>query len=1211
MLSSLRKKLNWGLVLLVVVLGVVTVLNFPLGSWFTGWDNLHPEYNFGLSFRRFFSSVWRENQGLGHIGGHGYSASVFHSLFLRVLSLVVPVQYLRGVFTFFMYWLGSLGVYFLVQSELKKKEDMAQWGGLLAGLYYALSLGTVQTFYTQLEAFVIFYGLLPWVVRSLLEFLRKGGRRRFLYFLGLQVVFSSIGFIPPLFIVYMLLLGGFLAGFVLQERRKFEAVKKVFVVVGLVLVVNLYWLLPVGHYTLKSSSDYLEAKNNVMSTMEFHQMSEARGGLGDLALIRGFFIDSLDSSLEGEQVFFPIFKDWLDHLERFAGAGYVLFGGAILGFYSMWRKRRDLVLPVGVGFMIFVGFVALGQAFWPFALLSDLAVKIPIIGQSFRAAFTKFSGLLVFGYAVLIGWAVAELEKFGKRLRYLGVGLGILLMVVFAWPVFEGDLFYERLKVDVPSEYFEMFKFFEEDVGESRRVAHFPITWNWGWVNYEWGYSGSGFLWYGIEQPILDRAFDVWSRYNEGFYQEISSAIYSCEKDRMVSGCRGDVERVLEKYDVSYVLLDERVVEPGKSREYLRFEQTEKLMDDLGKRVFEEGSLMVWETGKGGEKFVSAPESLSLVEAETEKVRRDVVYQGVGSYVEGLEGEKIVYPYTSLMKERVGDVRYGGGVLGRDWIELTAEGEFEGKELVLPGFEKGERVVLPVVVDYRSGLVRVEFGHPVLNQEFDSETFSSVEFEKVRAEKLGVKIGEKIVEVEKGESVYESVGLVVGEDFDLKIFDKGQFREVDLQDQFESKDVVQCWEREDGEPLVESEREEGVLQVRIRDAAGCLSLRLGELSGLVEVSLPYRSSDGARPNFCLTKESEEEYGCLHGDVFYHSEASEKWSKVGREVGVEEEVYWLDVTARPSDIRGESWVIEYKEPSVGVFPELVEKSVGEEFWRELKKEKKVEAESDLSLKVLTDELEVDFGENGKEQAENCDALGRGEAGKSVVEGEVVYRAVDRGAACDALVIEDVIGSQAYLLRFVGENRKGRSLKFYLHNLGSKHNDLEYLLSEGKFDQSFSVLAKKFKDEYFLSLETRSFGANGSENVVERVLFYPVPLEWLSRVKLVEEGESLEDVRFVNDLEVEKVDKFGTWLYKVRVKQEKGDRGVVVLSQGFDEGWVGLQGLKRLEHLKVDGWKNGWLVEGEGDLYIFYWPQILEYVGFVVILGLGIWLMRSRD
>jgi hypothetical protein len=106
----------------------------------------------------------------------------------------------------------------------------------------------------------------------------------------------------------------------------------------------------------------------------------------------------------------------------------------------------------------------------------------------------------------------------------------------------------------IPQEYFQVFRFFKQQP-KNTRIANFPQQTYWGWAKYQWGYSGSGFLWYGIEQPILDRAFDVWSDKNENYYWEISYALYS--KNLAL------FEKVLEKYQINWLLVDGNIINPS------------------------------------------------------------------------------------------------------------------------------------------------------------------------------------------------------------------------------------------------------------------------------------------------------------------------------------------------------------------------------------------------------------------------------------------------------------------------------------------------------------------------------------------------------------------------------------------------------------------------------------------------------------------------
>src|SRR5690554_3243624 len=106
--------------LLVVVLAAV---NFSPGSWLSGWDNLHPEFNFGLNIGRSLSSVWQEYQGLGLLGGMSHAADLPRQLFLFVISIVIPPQLHRYLWVWLSWWCGAVGAYFLALLLFSSKDE--------------------------------------------------------------------------------------------------------------------------------------------------------------------------------------------------------------------------------------------------------------------------------------------------------------------------------------------------------------------------------------------------------------------------------------------------------------------------------------------------------------------------------------------------------------------------------------------------------------------------------------------------------------------------------------------------------------------------------------------------------------------------------------------------------------------------------------------------------------------------------------------------------------------------------------------------------------------------------------------------------------------------------------------------------------------------------------------------------------------------------
>jgi hypothetical protein len=106
------------------------------------------------------------------------------------------------------------------------------------------------------------------------------------------------------------------------------------------------------------------------------------------------------------------------------------------------------------------------------------------------------------------------------KLGFIYVLIIVCSLFYFQLPQFHGYLISPSMKVQIPSNYFEVFKWFDLQ-DENSRVAKLPMNTYWGWVYNEWGYQGAGFTWFGIKQPIIEREFDRWSPHNETFSMKL------------------------------------------------------------------------------------------------------------------------------------------------------------------------------------------------------------------------------------------------------------------------------------------------------------------------------------------------------------------------------------------------------------------------------------------------------------------------------------------------------------------------------------------------------------------------------------------------------------------------------------------------------------------------------------------------------------------
>jgi hypothetical protein len=279
---------HWPVLILVLIWLWLVVVNFRGDAWLSGWDNLHPEFNFSLNIERTLQAAWQEYRGLGHADGMAQAADLTRQLLLSVVDLVIPTQHLRYVWWGLMLLSGPLGAYVLATYVGKRKTDRAitPWPGLVAGAYYLLNIAMVQYFFTPFEPFLSFYGFLPWLLWAVVGYLDTGKRAR-LGTLALVLVLATSAFlVQTLFIVFVMIVGLFVTEALLRQGMK--GLRRAVVAGGLIVVVNSFWLLPAGYFALTQAEVVAESKGNRISTGDMQYLNRAFGGFEEVISLYGF-----------------------------------------------------------------------------------------------------------------------------------------------------------------------------------------------------------------------------------------------------------------------------------------------------------------------------------------------------------------------------------------------------------------------------------------------------------------------------------------------------------------------------------------------------------------------------------------------------------------------------------------------------------------------------------------------------------------------------------------------------------------------------------------------------------------------------------------------------------------------------------------------------------------------------------------------------------
>ncbi|KKR86399.1 MAG: hypothetical protein UU32_C0016G0006 [Candidatus Woesebacteria bacterium GW2011_GWB1_41_10] len=617
----MKKILPFTFPLILVLTGIFLAFkNYTSGTFLIGWDSLHPEFNFSEAFSRVLNGVWRSEQGLGALAAHSHMADWPRIIILFVESFFLPASFLRYSYIFLCLVLGPLGVYFFIKYTLEK-----YFPAFLGGLYYLLNLGTLQHFFVPFEMFITQFAFLPWLFLFALKFLREGKKKNLIIFVFLTILSSPQAYAATLFYAYF----GALSIFVLLYKFK-----KGVILILVTIFLNLYWILP-NLYSVKNQSHVVvNSKINQLFSTEARLRSLDYANVNDILIHKNLLFGWKAFDFEKGQ-FGDLMGIWsIQSLYIFAALSLV---GLI---FSLFKKDK-------------VGFSFLGIALYAVFFLFGGGGANEILKEALRMPFTKFSIILMFAFSYFFAYFFFKLfrKAFLSKFLTLIIAGGLVFSML---PMFQGELISPTVRRNIPNEYFELFDWFR---GKEGRVAALPLNTLWGWDYHSWNYEGSGFLTYGLKNPLLVRDFDRWSRYNEAFYNEASYALYSENREAFAN--------TMQKYQVKYLLLDESIINAGGSPEILFIPEIKQIVLDLRySEVFRSGFLSIYDTHTNTENISSPTREFGSILPSVGPAEELIISESFG------EGRGFPEGYNCDLK-KLGKV-YKSNLAG--WISYRAEG---------------------------------------------------------------------------------------------------------------------------------------------------------------------------------------------------------------------------------------------------------------------------------------------------------------------------------------------------------------------------------------------------------------------------------------------------------------------------------------------------------------------------------------------------------
>ncbi len=707
----------WPVLGLLALNVVLFALNFKPGTFLIGWDNLMPELSIWTNIQRSLFAVWQEYQSLGLLGGMGHASDLVRQIYVLVLMFVFPMNLARYISTFTMLFLGGVGAYFLIKHLFKNGQPRfaqgarGQWISFIGALFYTLNIGTLQTFYAPFEAFTAHFAALPWFLLSSILYLEKPSRKRLAFLVVILLLAAPSAYIPTLFVVLMIALSIYVFVNFLFESNRVSFLTRAAKLYLIIFLVNAFWLLPFFYFTVTNSGVALTAKINQMSSGVIFAQNKEFGTLPDTALLKGFWFNNVDPNINGNNTF--MLAPWKAHFSNpiIPAAGFLLFGIILVGFIhsllKMRTKNYEQRTKIAYAAIFLFAFTMLATGTQPFALFDQAFRFLPLLGEAFRFPFTKFSLLAALAYSIMLSLGTSFIldflisiikthnSKLKKTINYFLLSIPCLLILLIALPAFNGNLFYNKVTVKIPNEYFETFDYFKHQ-NQNARIANLPQNTFWGWTFYRWGdqgSGGSGFIWYGLNQPVLDRAFDVWSQDSESYYYQLSAALYSNNYKAL--------EDVINKYQISFVMLDENVIYPPAPHS-LFYPETENLLSRIPGAKLDAtfGKIKIYKIAlkdKPNSFVFTAPANISNVNSPTWKTN-DPAYSTMGNYVSkpnnySLLTNNYLYPFSLFSQKMLDRTQYS---LKNNPTNIALQTNInlqKDSNLVVPNFQEVEKIV--------------------------------------------------------------------------------------------------------------------------------------------------------------------------------------------------------------------------------------------------------------------------------------------------------------------------------------------------------------------------------------------------------------------------------------------------------------------------------------------------------------------------------------
>ncbi len=658
------------LLIIFLVVFVLTIKNIVPNTYFSGWDNSHPEFNVWQFTKRVFSGAWVEFQGTGAPASQSQLAEITRLPYIYLFKLFFPPNLHRYLFTFLMLFIGGVGVYFyLIKIWLTKiRDNFRNWIAGFGALYYILNIVTLQEFFINFELFAVEFAYFPFVLLAIHAISNKITLKNVLLLIGTILLITPCAYVPTIFyLAYIFFI--IYAFFVNLQIKKniLKTLKMTGFIALIIFVVSSFWMLPNLYYALHNSSYVKESRTNQMFNMEALWSVREAGTIDNFLTGIHFIFNWKNYNFKTSQYEF-IYGAWNKHFSNRSAVSLLAFFNmlSMAGFISTVLNRKKGIQRWGmICIYLFITIFIWMGLFLPTNLFNFI-YKFGVVQESFRNPFTKLSNFYSFVITIMLCSYIEQIMLVFEKSKYRFASKLVSTIVLFAfsvsliytaWPSFKGNFLNNKLRIKYPAEYFEMFTYLKTKPSNSR-VLELPFLSDEGWLYYNWsnqgvgnGYQGMGFYFFGIPQPLMTPDHARWTESTDSFYHELRQAINSQNTSQL--------RNVLEKYHINLIIVDETSTWKYKTEyDYTKIHQ---MLTKTGySKIWNKSFLSIYEMPDQIKKDkLLVPKKINLVTANTKRIRTDYVYKNIGEYiVAGNDKANSIFPFINLTSLQLSNVNF-------------------------------------------------------------------------------------------------------------------------------------------------------------------------------------------------------------------------------------------------------------------------------------------------------------------------------------------------------------------------------------------------------------------------------------------------------------------------------------------------------------------------------------------------------------------------